>query len=97
MGNVAADFLEPYRPYLEVLARAHLPVRLRSKADPADLVQQAMMQAYAAVEALDDRAPAVLTAWLRKILANTLVETIRHFDAAKRDAARERSIEADLD
>lgn len=89
--------LEPFRPYLEVLARVHLDRRLRGKLDPADLVQQVMLRALAAWPELKDPAPEVLTAWLRRILARTLADVVKHYDRDKRAVDLERSLEADLD
>ena len=89
--------LEPYRRYLTVLASVHFDARLRGKLDPADLVQQAFVRATAAAGELRSREPAVVAAWLRKIMANELADAIKHFDRDKRAIDRERSIEADLD
>lgn len=97
MTRSAAHVLEPYRKYLEVLAGLHLDRRLRGKLDPADAVQQAMLRAYSAFADLRGDDPALLTAWLRKILASTLLDIAKHYDRDKRDIARERSLEADLD
>jgi hypothetical protein len=47
MPTDAAQALEPFRSYREVLARVHLDPRLRAKLDPADVVQQALLRAYA--------------------------------------------------
>ena len=66
--------LEPYRRYLSVLASVHLDPDLRHKLDPADLVQQTLLRAYAAITELRSIEPPVLTAWLRKILANELAD-----------------------
>ena len=41
MSPTNAEALEPFRRYLEVLARVHLDPRLRGKLDPADLDRSA--------------------------------------------------------
>ena len=41
--------------------------------------------------------PEVLVAWLRRILARTLADAVKHYERDKRDVALERSLEADLD
>ncbi len=97
MSKTTAEALEPFRRYLEVLARAHLDPRLRGKLDPADLVQQTLLRACAALPEFSGGAPANLAAWLRKILANTLADTVKHYHRDRRDVHLERSLEADLD
>jgi RNA polymerase sigma-70 factor (ECF subfamily) len=89
--------LEPYRKYLTVLAELHLDRRLRGKLDPSDVVQQAMIRAHSAWNGLRNRRPEILVAWLRRILANVLADSVRHYERDKRDVALERSIEASLD
>jgi RNA polymerase sigma-70 factor (ECF subfamily) len=97
MSSAAAEALEPFRHYLLVLAKLHLDARLRGKLDPADLVQQTLLRAYAALGELRTREPAVVAAWLRRILARTLADTVRHYDADKRAVDLEQSLTADLD
>jgi RNA polymerase sigma-70 factor (ECF subfamily) len=97
MTDPAGEALEPYRRYLEVLARVHLDVRLRGKLDPADVAQQALVRACVAWPQLRHREPAAVAAWLRKILARTLADAVKHYDRDKRAVGRERSLEADLD
>src|SRR5438067_511843 len=97
MSHAAAEALEPFRQYLLVLAKLHLDARLRGKLDPADLVQQTLLRAYPAVGQLRGRDPAVVAAWLRRILARTLADTVRHYDADKRAVDLEQSLTADLD
>jgi RNA polymerase sigma-70 factor, ECF subfamily len=92
-----AEALEPFRRYLELLARVHLDASLRGKLDPADLVQQTLLRACAALPELRNRSPAALTAWLRQILAHTLADTVKHYHRDCRDVNLERSLEADLD
>jgi RNA polymerase sigma-70 factor (ECF subfamily) len=97
MTSDSAPNLEPYRKYLEVLAELHLDRRLRGKLDPSDLVQQTFLRAYSALGDLRSREPEVLTAWLRRILASTLADAVKHYERDKRDVGLERSLEADLD
>jgi RNA polymerase sigma-70 factor, ECF subfamily len=97
MPNPTPEILEPYRRYLTVLASVHLDPRLRGKLDPADVVQQVMARAVAALSGLRSAEAPVVTAWLRAILASELADVARHYDRDKRAVDRERSIEAELD
>jgi RNA polymerase sigma-70 factor (ECF subfamily) len=97
MAPPATDRLEPYRKYLTVLAAVHLDPRLRGKLDPGDVVQQVMLRAAAAWPALRAADGPAMAAWLRKILASELADTVKHFRRDRRAIDRERSIEADLD
>ncbi len=97
MSTTNAELLEPFRSYLEVLARVHLDSRLRGKLDPADLVQQVLLRACAALPEVRNRSPEILAGWLRKILARTLADTVKHYHRDRRDVELERSLEGDLD
>lgn len=97
MNQEVAEILEPYRKYLRVLADLHLDYRLRGKLDPSDLVQQTMIRAYPALDGLRNRKPEVLAAWLRKILAHTLADAVKHYDRDKRDVGLERSLQIEID
>jgi RNA polymerase sigma-70 factor (ECF subfamily) len=97
MSAAIAEALEPFRRYLEVLARVHLDARLRGKLDPADLVQQTLMRACVALPEMGGRLPDNLAAWLRKILARTLADTVKHYHRDRRDVDLEHALQADLD
>jgi RNA polymerase sigma-70 factor (ECF subfamily) len=92
-----SEALEPFRSYLEVLARVHLDARPRGKLDPAGVVQQMLMRAYAAWPRFKQPDRPVLTASLRRILARTLADLVKHDDRDRRDVDMERSLQADLD
>jgi RNA polymerase sigma-70 factor (ECF subfamily) len=97
MAPDATDSLEPFRKYLKVLAELHLDRRLRGKLDPSDVVQQTMLRAYSALGGLQRKEPEVLAAWLRRVLASTLADAVKHYERDKRDVGLERSLQADLD
>jgi RNA polymerase sigma-70 factor, ECF subfamily len=95
MAEDRAALLERYRPYLSLLARLHLDPRLRGKLDASDAVQQTLLKAYQGLEQFRG-GEAELAAWLRRILANTLTDALKEFGRARRDVAREQSLEAAL-
>jgi RNA polymerase sigma-70 factor, ECF subfamily len=89
--------LERFRPYLLLLARLHHDARLRGKLEPSDVVQQALLRAHQADRAFRGKTVVERAAWLRQILARTLADALRDLGREKRNAARERSLEAALD
>src|SRR5262245_44861964 len=88
------DQLERFRDYLLALARMQLGGRLPGKLDASDVVQQCLLEAHQKQTQFRGGTDAELAAWLRQLLACTLADALRGFGRAKRDAARERSLEA---
>src|SRR6516162_10162607 len=85
--------LERFRDYLGVLARLQLGPKLQGKFDASDVVQQTLLEAYAKRDQFHG-SEAERPAWLRQILAHLLADALRADGQAKRDARRERSLEA---
>jgi RNA polymerase sigma-70 factor (ECF subfamily) len=88
---------EDFRAYLDHLARLRLDPRLQSKLDPADMVQQTLLEACRDLEPFRGRSEGEQKAWLRRILLRNLANTVRDLNRQKRAVARERSLEAALE
>jgi RNA polymerase sigma-70 factor (ECF subfamily) len=89
--------LEQYRPYLLLLARMQLGRQFQGKLDASDVVQQALLEAHRQRLQFQGTTTGQRLAWLRRILAGTLTDALRNLGRAKRDVARERSLEAALE
>ena len=81
--------VEDYREYLHLLARLQLAPQLRGKLDPSDVVQQTLAKACQHQEQFRGVSAAEQAGWLRRILANTLLDTARKYQ-------RELALEHDL-
>ena len=92
-----APTLERFRPYLALLGRTHLDPRHAAKIDASDLVQQTLLEGLEKQDQFRGRSEAELAAWLRQILIHNLADAVRALGRAKRDVARERSIEDAVD
>jgi len=90
------EFFE-YRGYLAFLARHHLSNRYSGKVDRSDIVQQTLLNAYAAQAQCQGKKEAEILAWLRQILVHVIAHVTRELHTKKRDINREQSIAADLD
>jgi RNA polymerase sigma-70 factor (ECF subfamily) len=89
--------LEQFRAYLLLLARMQLGRQFQGKLDASDVVQQTLLEAHRQRAQFQGDTTPQLLAWLRRILAGTLTDALRGLGRAKRDAARERSLEAALE
>ncbi len=92
-----APLLERFRDYLHLLTRVQLSTDGGARIDPSDLVQQTLLEAYQKRDQFRGRSDAERGAWLRTILAHNLADAIRARRRQKRDVARERSLEIDLE
>jgi RNA polymerase sigma-70 factor, ECF subfamily len=93
----AALMPERFRSYLRMLAELQLGHGGRAKIDPSDIVQQTLLDAHRDRDQFRGRSEAEMAAWLRRLLACNLADAARLIGRAKRDAARERSLEAAIE
>jgi len=90
--------LEGYRGYLTVLARIEIGRRLQAKLDPADLVQDTLLEAHRHFAQFRGSGEAQFVAWLRQIMAASLANLLRHYYGTQgRDIRLERRLAATLD
>lgn len=96
LGEVNAECVIHYEPYLRMLARTQMRQAYQAKLSVSDIVQQTMTQAVAAIDTFRGSTEAELRGWLRQILSRHLTHLDRDWHRDKRDIRRERSIEQRL-
>jgi RNA polymerase sigma-70 factor (ECF subfamily) len=92
----AADW-ERFRGFLALLVRVRSEPHWQGKIDLSGVVQQTLLEAFQAGDQLAGANDHQKAGWLKKVLANNLNDEIRKLTTARRDARRERSLEAALD
>ncbi len=85
MPDAPPDLLR-FEPALLLWARCQMPGWVRGKLDPADLVQQTLLEAVKAVGLAGQPDLAVL-AYLRRALVHNLIDATRKFAAMKGELA----------
>jgi len=85
-----------YRDYLRLAAAVGIDPRLRDKFDPSDIVQETLFEAVRDWDRCSGGSEEARLAWLRRMLANNLLDGVKRFRAEKRDVGRERSLEESL-
>jgi RNA polymerase sigma-70 factor (ECF subfamily) len=88
--------LERFRSYLLLLAGLQLRGREPARLDASDLVQQTLLEAHGRRDQFRGTTAGERAAWLRQILAHNLADAARALHRGKRDADRERSLDAEL-
>src|SRR3954462_15141161 len=88
---------EHFRDYRLLLARMQLGPRAPGRVDPSDVVPQTLLEAHRTCDQFRGHGEAEMAAWLRRLLACNIVDALRALGRAKRDVARERLLEADLE
>ncbi len=66
-------------------ATTQTPIWLRAKLDPADLVQQTIMEGLSRVKVLESKSDHEVLAYLRRALANNLIDAVRKFGRGRND------------
>jgi len=92
-GDALAQILEAYRNYLRLIAATCFERQLRGKADPSDVVQDALVKVHENFHQFRGATERELLAWMRTILARLLTDLHRRFlQGAERQVGRERSL-----
>ena len=78
------DRLEPYRPYLNLIARKRLSSRISRHKDVEDIVQETLCIALKNWHRFRGNTEPELAAWLRQILVRRIIDAARSGDASDR-------------
>jgi RNA polymerase sigma-70 factor (ECF subfamily) len=75
--------LEGFRDYLKVLCWKWIPIDLRDRIDPSDLIQETLLRAHRERDAFRGHSAAEKACWLRQILAHLMSDVFRELKRPK--------------
>jgi len=78
---------ETFRRHLLLVAHRELPLALRGKVGPSDVVQETAVDAQRAFAAFRGSTAEECFAWLRSILRNNVVDAVRRYELSKKRAS----------
>jgi RNA polymerase sigma-70 factor, ECF subfamily len=78
---------ETFRRHLLLVAHRELPQALRGKVGPSDLVQETAVEAQRGFPGFRGTTAEECFAWLRSILRNNVIDTVRHYEITQKRAA----------
>jgi len=82
-----------YRRYMSRLARNQIGARLHVKADTSDITQDVCLEVHRHFAQFNGTTEAEFGAWIRKILAGLVANSVRRYQGTKkRDVRRERPL-----
>lgn len=88
------QLLERLRPALVIWAETQTPVWVRAKLDPADLVQQTMMEGLKAGDRLAGRPDSEVLSYLRRMLTNNAIDAARKYKPTIEDISPDAAAES---
>lgn len=91
-----APEIDRHRPALQLWAECQMPGWLRGKLDPADLVQQTLLEVHLACDRLAPMADHEVLAYVRRMLSNNLIDAARKHGRSRTDAASDDSGESSM-
>lgn len=83
------DLFEHHRPALLIWAEVQAPAWIRAKTEPADLVQQTLLEALRDRGKLEGMGEHDVLAFLRRALTNNLIDAARKYSRNKTDVSAE--------
>ena len=88
-ADALADLLQQYQAPLERIVHFRLAPVLRSRIDPADVLQEAYFEISRRIQEYIDGVPVSFFVWIRQKTVQTLIDIQRNQLREKRDANRE--------
>ena len=87
-----AELLDIHRDKLERIVAFRIAPILRSRVDPADVLQEAYFEISRRIDEYIDGSPVSFFVWVRQKVIQTLIDVHRNHTREKRDANRELSL-----